>query len=301
MTANKGAAPVQAEGRELIVTSDSVFSLTDRLDEEAFVAELHGKLVEEYIYEIEQWNPRTRQKETVAALSAAGVDAACQHLADRNVVIREMSLDCVIDRVAEEATFHAKAGRYKIEVRGSEVVEILLDTAIGTKRQPMRYPAKGQRRDEAPKGDVNPHWYEAGARKACRNARRRLIAEAIFRELVKSWKGEKGRVRRIEVAQEQPAAPAEAPAKSTADAAKEEASRKRAWQEVLNDVRRELDTNFGPGAPWEHEGKKAVLQEVFGTSHWKSITAMPPGTGLGHYSREKLTLAISGVLEGAQE
>ncbi len=238
------------------------YAILDQLDESAFLAELAGQVVEEFVYEIEAWNPRTRQKEKQYQLSKPGVDAVCTELAEhRNVVIRETGLDVNDDAIKREARFHVTATRYKIrQNQDGTITEIPLDSVVGVKRQPYDFVKKG-----GEKGGENPHWYETGAMKAARNARRRLIPEAIVVEFIKLWKGEKGRVRRV--SEDDDRAPEttteDTPSKSEMDRRKEEIA-------LL------LEDRFGKGAAWDDPKKMEVLEATFNTKNWKEISALAP-------------------------
>ena len=151
------------------------FELMDREDERQIVAELRGEVLEEYVYRF----PGEDGKE-VTGLSKVGIDAACREMARRLEPIRELEL--TVENVSEEgAFFKCRAGRYALLPSGGEQ---LLDTTFGVKYQ-RRITT---RRDG--KQVPNAFWWEHGAMKAARNARRRLIPEPLIRELIKQFLSE---------------------------------------------------------------------------------------------------------------
>lgn len=265
----------EKQERRAAVAIRDPYAILDRLDENAFVAEMAGQIVRTYVYEVETWDPQTRQRVKAHQLSKSGVDAVCRELANRNEVIREDTLDVFRDDVKREATFHVKATRYRIrETADGRVQEIPLDSTIGVKRQPYNIIGKAGSISDR----LNPHWYEHGAMKAARNARRRLIPEAIAVELIKLWAGEKGRVRTVTERdyEEDPGAdygppPPEPPPAPARERVVDSEKLRSAATARVHDIESLLAQTFGDGPPWEHEQKIEVLNETFGTRHWKSI------------------------------
>ena len=135
------------------------FQMMDRLDDEAIIAELEGMIIEDLVYHFKDG------RQDIWGLAKAGVDEAVKQMAKKGEVIREASLEWEIDRERSEAFFKVLAGRYAVNSAG---VEIRLDTAFGTKRQPMKYGTK-----------QNPHWFEQGSMKAARNAKLRLVGAEL--------------------------------------------------------------------------------------------------------------------------
>jgi hypothetical protein len=265
------------------------YAILDRLDEEAFVAEMSGAVVKHYVYKVMQWNPETRQKEPRHQLSKPGVDAVCRELAKRGEVIREELIECVEDNVRREAKFHVRATRYQIRERpDGSIQEIPLDSAFGVKRQSYNIVGPGGMPTDKP----NPHWYEHGTMKAARNARRRLIPEAVAVELITAWAKAPERVREVAEPDDRiPPGEAVAPpstrerAEGDAGAAKEKAA-------GLTRVRSTLQDLYGPGAPWDGEEKQALLKKAWGTANWKDITTKSPSNflaGLAVFDHAVLT------------
>jgi hypothetical protein len=141
----------------------------DRLDEEAFIKELQGTISEDLIYVIKQ------DGKEVVGLSKQGIDSCCMVLVAQGQVIREESLEHEILGEGEdrEALFKVRAARFAVSPDGHEV---RLDQVLGVKRQPLYFKP----------GRMNPFWYEAGAMKAARNARFRLIPAQVRAQVIAS-------------------------------------------------------------------------------------------------------------------
>ena len=144
------------------------FAAMDRLDDEAILAELEGRVMKALVYSFNQGG------QTVTGLSKAGVDATVREMAKQHEVIRE--LDCTFQDFGNDALFTAKAGRYavKFDSEQGKAVEVLLDTRIGTKRQSKKMP----------NGRDNPFWFEQGSMKALRNANMRLLREDLKQAII---------------------------------------------------------------------------------------------------------------------
>lgn len=147
------------------------FEMMDRMDDKLILAEIEGRVVDAWVYHFpgddgrEQWG-----------LSKVGVDAACAEIAKKGEVIRELEITYQVDPIdSEYILFVSKAGRYAVSKTGKEV---LLDTAIGTKRQWTKLLKKN--------GDkiVNKFYFEQGAMKALRNARSRLLSEDVKTKII---------------------------------------------------------------------------------------------------------------------
>lgn len=262
------------------------FAVLDRLDEDALVSEMAGRVVKHYLYAVEQWDPDLRKKVKKFQLSKPGVDAVCREMALKGEYIREERIDCTRDDVHREALFQCRAIRVRdvINGAGEKVGETVLDSAIGVKRQPLRIWKKQGKKGLAETEDINPHWYEHGAMKAARNARRRLIPEAVATELLKLWAQNPERVKNAPAPEPEEAPPARRAKPEAAEDSKsatEEANRKGA---ALAEIQTSLADAYGPGPPWEHADKVAHLKRAFGTAQWpelKKRTADQLETGLG--------------------
>ena len=152
------------------------FVLMDKLDDDMIVQELEGRMPEVLTYHFSD------KGQEVWGLSKAGVDEAKGELAKKGEVIRE--LDVNFQDNENEALFWVKAGRYVVSKDGRE---ILLDTAIGFKRQPKKYDRTG---------NLNPFWFEQGGIKACRNASFRLIPKSVTQAVIEYAK-QKGKVKEV--------------------------------------------------------------------------------------------------------
>ena len=156
-----------------LVKSDP-FYLMDRLDDKAIVAELEGRLPDVLTYHFNDG------KQEIWGLSKPGVDECKTELAKKGEVLRELEMHW--DDKEKEAFFTVKAARYAV----SGEKEVLLDTAIGVKRQAKFYAGSG----------YNTFWFEQGAMKACRNACYRLIPETIKQAVIEYAK-KQGRVHEV--------------------------------------------------------------------------------------------------------
>ena len=156
------------------------FQLMDRMDEDALRRELDGVPSDELVYVVKQ------QGREVVGLSKSGVDQCCMALVAQGQVIREEELQYEIigEGESREGLFKVKAARYAVSPDGREV---RLDQVIGVKRQPLFHESQ----------KFNPHWYEAGAMKAARNARFRLLPSSVRSQVIASARGS-GRARVVE-------------------------------------------------------------------------------------------------------
>jgi hypothetical protein len=172
------------------------FALMDQMDEEALTRELQGVAVSEFVYVVKEGG------QEIVGLSKQGIDEACMVLVRQGQVIREESLEHVIlgEGDDREALFKVRAARFAVSPDGHEV---RLDQVLGVKRQPLYFKP----------GRMNPFWYEAGAMKAARNARFRLIPAQVRAQVIAAARvagavrhaGEHQASRRVE----QPAQPVE--------------------------------------------------------------------------------------------
>lgn len=294
----------QEEGRHLETAAELAgdpkdrFTLLDMLDELQFLQEAGGAVVETFIYEVEQWDPKVKGKVKRYQLSKTGVDAACSALADQHEYVRELDITHQIDRQAQEAFFQARAARFR---RTAEGEEVMLETVHGVKRQPMYYVIAGGQR--AGEHIDNPHWYEHGVMKACRNARRRLLPEHLVVKLIEQWRKDPKRSQQIDTTtttrRREAAAAAAAPREEAvaAEPAKtERTDAPRGRKEILDRIASELETHFGEGEPAKVPQKAKVLRTIFKTADWQSLTNMPEARflQLWDYSRfcDALVLAV---------
>jgi len=147
------------------------FEVMDQMDDEIIIKEIEGRIVDTWVYHFKDETGREQW-----GLSKVGVDASCAELAKKGEVIRELDVSYQVDPTDKQyVLFTGKAARYAVARDGKEV---LLDTAIGTKRQGL-FTIK---RDGST--IKNPFWFEQGAMKALRNARSRLISEEIKSKII---------------------------------------------------------------------------------------------------------------------
>ena len=168
------------------------FVLMDAADDALILAELEGRILDTWVYEF------TSGGQKVQGLSKVGIDQATRELAKKGEVLRELECGYHVDPTDKNyVLFTVKVGRFAISKEGQE---ILLDTAIGAKRQWT----KMARRDGRVVSD--PFWFEKGLAKAARNAKQRLLPEEIKTKIL-TFAKEKGRVQKVEspIVPEQPA------------------------------------------------------------------------------------------------
>ncbi len=147
----------------------SPFALMDQMDEDALRKELQGIASDELIYVVREGG------QEIVGLSKIGIDECCMALVGQGQVIREESLEYEIlgEGDDREALFKVRAARFAVSPDGHEV---RLDQVLGVKRQPLYFKP----------GRLNPFWYEAGAMKAARNARFRLIPAQVRAQVIAS-------------------------------------------------------------------------------------------------------------------
>ncbi len=158
------------------------FQAMDKLDDEAILAELEGRVVDTWVYHFPQ------EGKEIWGVSKVGIDQACREMAKQGEAIREEDVLWSIDPTDKEyVLFKASASRIAVTKDGKEIP---LDRAMGTKRQSVNT----VRRDG--KTAPNPFWFEQGSIKALRNARARLVSEETRSKIIALAK-EKGKVREV--------------------------------------------------------------------------------------------------------
>lgn len=201
-----GEAVTDGLGSALVGNHSDPWLVMDGWDEAVLLRELRGEHPTNKL----AYRLKTGGK-TIVGLGKEGVDFCCHVMLRQGQVIRELDVEYVIkgEGFEREAHFKAKAGRFAVSSTGTEM---MLDTVIGTKRQPLYRERRDARTpDGEPVYDLNPHWYEHGAMKALRNARLRLIPPHV-REQVIALSSETGRV------QESPTKAQEGPQEPASDA-----------------------------------------------------------------------------------
>ena len=158
-------------------TNMDAFAIFDALDEIQIVEEIKGKVLRDWVYQFQQ------EGRTVQGVAKAGIDAACQYLAGQGKIIRDENVE-MLTLPDGEVGFMARCAVYSIDRETGQ--EYKQNEAIGTKNQPMYFSG----------GKKNPHWFTAGSQKAIRNARRRLIPEAVINHILAEALKD-GRVRTI--------------------------------------------------------------------------------------------------------
>lgn len=178
------------------------YDLIDMLDDQQIMAELSGKLVDEYVYKFEEYNPDTRQKETKYKLSKIGTNWACREYAKRGEMIRvvghpEVKVDpgdpeyILVTVIAER-------------IKRDKGREIVMDNRVGAKRQWRKL----KKRD----GTMvdNQFWFEHAVAKAERNSKQALLEADFVKALIDAYLRKKGKVRDLTgSSQQQQAAPSQ--------------------------------------------------------------------------------------------
>lgn len=170
----------------LVKRDDAIFRVMDKLDEQAYLDELKGRVVDSWVYHF------TQEGKELWGLSKVGIDEASSELAKAGEVIRELDMQVLNDPDADYERYVVKAGRFavKLNAQTGESHEILLETVFGTKRQCKTQTLRNGR--TAPNG----FYFEHGTMKAARNARARLIPVSIKAKII-AFAKEQGKVRTI--------------------------------------------------------------------------------------------------------
>jgi hypothetical protein len=151
------------------------YVLFDAEDDQQILQELQGAVLDKFVYRF------TIDGKDIVGLSQAGVYQACRESANRKGEVYRTIDDVTFVEEGEHVIAKAKAGRYKLlfDKKGNYKGEVLLDTAVGIKRQWK----KMRRRDRTIVDDPFP--YEKASTKAQRNARISLLPYAFITEMVK--------------------------------------------------------------------------------------------------------------------
>ena len=169
---------------------DIPYRLMDAEDDMIIEADLQGRLLEKYVYEIEVWDHETNKKKKIHELSATGIDNCCRASADKlGEVYRVIDLK---EREDDDNYFASvKVGRYKISYDDNgNPHEILLDTSLGSKRQAKKYQKKGGGTG------LDTFAYEKCIRKAERNGKRQLLPMTFILRMIEEYV-KKGKVHTI--------------------------------------------------------------------------------------------------------
>lgn len=159
------------------------FLVMDKEDEKQILAEMKGEIIKSYVYSYDD-----KKGKKVEGLSMAGINAMSIHMAETGHPIR------VLDQwITEDDRYYkaiVKVGRFSIKEDGTE---ILLDTGLGTKRQSKEFKP----------GVDNPFAFELAVSKAERNARKKLMPEKIIIEMMKVYKKQPHRIKKLENANDE--------------------------------------------------------------------------------------------------
>ena len=154
------------------------YSLFDSEDDAQILSEMQGAVINKFVYSFPQ------EGKEVVGLSRAGVEQACRESANKKGEVYRIIGDPLVTEDPDYIKVIIKAGRYKIllDKKGCYKGEILLDTAIGSKRQSK----KMRTRD----GKIidNKFAYEVAISKAQRNAKMALLPYAFIIEIIKLFR-----------------------------------------------------------------------------------------------------------------
>jgi len=160
----------ETKGKAVAKRDTSVFDpfrAMDMLDDQAIIAELEGRVIDQWVYHFPQ------EGREIWGLSKVGVDQACREMALQGEVVREEDVVYQVDPTDNRfVLFKAYASRIAVNKDGSEVY---LDRTVGTKKQCIFI----ETRQEGITTRTNSFWFEQGSMKALRNARIRLITEEV--------------------------------------------------------------------------------------------------------------------------
>jgi hypothetical protein len=155
----------------------------DRLDDDLIIQELQGRAVSTWVYKFKQ------DGQEITGLSISGVEQACRDSGRKGEAIRVLRHEW---RETEDAFYGTvEAGRYYV---GGEGHEVLVDTAIGAKREQKLKWSKKRR-----------GWYtdsfafEKAISKAARNAKAKLLDDRLKSEIV-AMALKEGRYRQVKPA-----------------------------------------------------------------------------------------------------
>jgi len=170
----------------LVKRDDAIFRVMDKLDEQAYLDELKGRVVDSWVYHF------TQEGKELWGLSKVGIDEASSELAKAGEVIRELDLQVLNDPDPDYERYIVKAGRFAVKFNAQTETshEILLETVFGTKRQCKHQTLRNGRTTP------NGFYFEHGTMKAARNARARLIPASVKAKII-AFAKEKGKVRTI--------------------------------------------------------------------------------------------------------
>ena len=154
------------------------YVLMDSEDDQQILAELQGAVLDTYVYSFEQ------EGKTITGLSRAGVEQACRESANKRGEVYRIMDEPKVEEDAEYIKAIIKAGRYKIllDKKGNFKGEILLDTAIGAKRQWKKL------RTRDGKIIDNRFAFEMAISKAQRNAKMSLLPYKFIAEMINIYR-----------------------------------------------------------------------------------------------------------------
>jgi hypothetical protein len=150
----------------------------DMADDEQIIAELAGRVVPTYLYQV-----RDVDGKLVTGLSVAGVNAVCREMGRRREAIRvkASTVQLTLDPTDPEYVIAViEAERVRVNDDG---VEVRLDTTVGVKRQSIMAEPRGKNK----RRDKDQFSAEKAISKASRNAKRGLIPESVALQLIQAW------------------------------------------------------------------------------------------------------------------
>lgn len=176
------AAAAPPSNLPALAAEDEVFELMDRDDEAQILAELSGRVTENYIYEpkYKDGTPmRNERGEPVIGLSYAGVNWACREFSKHGEAIRIVSKPEIQPDPIDPEYVIVSVVAQRVAVNTENGKEIGLDSSVGVKRQWV----KMMKKDRSVVTD--PFWAEKATSKAQRNAKKSLIPEDFVKQIIK--------------------------------------------------------------------------------------------------------------------
>jgi len=177
-----------------VMESQDIFERFEQLDDKVILQQLEDQVIDSWVYHF------SVEGKDIWGLGKVGVDACTKELGKLGIALREDDVKCIVDPSNPEYfLFTAYVSKHFIGKKGGEA---MIETSIGTKRQWtfLRRKIQGEY-----KIVPNKFWFEQGSQKALRNAKSRLIPDAIKTEIIPFAKTHK-KVKEIDapVAQKRP-------------------------------------------------------------------------------------------------
>ncbi len=161
------------------------YTIMDSENDAQVLAEIQGAVLNTYVYSFEQDGKK------VVGLSKAGVDAVCRESANKKGEVYRLIENKItgkyydIDEDDKYIKVIVTVGRYALirDKQGKIIDEILLDTAVGVKRQAKTMNTRFGMRD-------NQFAFECAFSKAQRNAKASLLPYKLVAEMIEHYRAQ---------------------------------------------------------------------------------------------------------------